>query len=78
MESNAENGTRSKSTERALKVAADGFMFLAFEVCCSRGPDGIHQLIPPDMMMVGGSGVLSHLNSLTVTLDLMWDRYIRC
>ena len=38
----------------------------------------IHQLIPPDMMMVGGSGVLCPLDSLTVTLDLMSDIYIRC
>ena len=36
----------------------------------------MHQLIPPDMMMIGGSIVLCHLDSLTVTLDLMSDRYI--
>ena len=36
---NATNGTRSKSTERTSKVASDGIMCLAFEVC--RGPDGI-------------------------------------
>ena len=44
MESKAENttkGTRSKSTKRTSKVASDGFMFWAFEVCWSRGPDGI-------------------------------------
>ena len=33
-------------------------------------------MIPPGMMIVGGStGVLCHLDSLTVTLDLMVDRY---
>ena len=39
--SNTTNGTRSKSTKRTSKVASNGFMFLAFEVCWSRGPDGI-------------------------------------
>ena len=29
-------------------------------------------------MMVGGSGVLYHLDSLIVNLDLMSDIYIRC
>ena len=29
------------STKRTSKMASDGFMFLAFEVCWSRGPDGI-------------------------------------
>ena len=38
---NTTNSTRSKSMERTLKVASDRFMFLAFEVCWSRGPDGI-------------------------------------
>ena len=38
----------------------------------------IHQLRPPDMMMIDGSGVLGYLDSLKVTLDLMSDRYIRC
>ena len=38
---NTTNGTRSKSTKRTSNVASDGFMFLAFEVCWSRGPDGI-------------------------------------
>ena len=38
----------------------------------------IHQLIPLDMMMVDGSGLLRHLDSLMVTLDLMSDIYIRC
>ena len=33
----------------------------------------IYQLISPDMMMVGGSGVLYHLISLMVTLDFMSD-----
>ena len=28
-------------------------------------------MIPPDMIMVGGSGVLYHLDSLMVPLDLM-------
>ena len=28
-------------------------------------------MIPPDMMMVGGSVVLYHLDSFMVTLDLM-------
>ena len=37
----------------------------------------IHQLIPPDMMMVGGSVAFFHLDYLTVTLDLMSDIYIR-
>ena len=37
----------------------------------------IHQLIPADMMMVGGSGVFYHLDSFIVTLDLMSDIYIR-
>ena len=31
----------------------------------------IHRLIPPDMLMFGGSGVLCHLDSLTATLYLM-------
>ena len=34
-------------------------------------------MIPPDMMIVGVSVVLCHLDSLAVTLDLMSDRYIR-
>ena len=36
----------------------------------------IHQLIRPDMVMVGGSEELCHLDSLTVTLDLISARYI--
>ena len=35
-------------------------------------------MIPPDMMMVGGSGVFYHLDSFMVTLDLMTDIHIRC
>ena len=36
------NGTRSKSTERTLKVTSDGWTYVwAFEVCWSRGRDGI-------------------------------------
>ena len=38
----------------------------------------VHQLIPPDMMMAGGSRVLGHLDSLMGTLDLISDIYIRC
>ena len=38
---NTTNGTMSKSTEMTLQEASDGFMFLAFEVCWSRGLDGI-------------------------------------
>ena len=33
-------------------------------------------MIPRDMLMVGGSGVLYHLDLLMVTLDLMSDIYI--
>ena len=33
---------------------------------------------PPDMMMIGGSGVFCHLDSFTVTLDLMSYMYIQC
>ena len=36
----------------------------------------MYQLISPDMMMVGGSRVFFHLDSLVVTLDLMSDIYI--
>ena len=35
-------------------------------------------MIPPDMMTVGSSGVLYHLDSLMVTLDLLSDIYIQC
>ena len=35
-------------------------------------------MIPPDMMMVGSSGVINHLDALMVTFDLMSDIYIRC
>ena len=35
------NGDKSKSTERTSKVASDVIMFLEFEVCWSRAPDGI-------------------------------------
>ena len=35
-------------------------------------------MISPDMMMFGGSGMLYHLDSLMVRLDLMSDIYIRC
>ena len=35
-------------------------------------------MIPPDMMIVRGSGVLCHLHSLMVTFELKLDRYIRC
>ena len=38
----------------------------------------IHPMIPPNMMMVGGSGVLYHLDSLMVTFDLLSDIYIQC
>ena len=37
----------------------------------------IYQLIPPDMMMIGGSAVFCYLDSLTVALDLM-SRDISC
>ena len=29
------------SSEKTLKVTSDRFMFLAFDVCWSRGPDGL-------------------------------------
>ena len=35
-------------------------------------------MIPPDMMVVAGSGLSYHLDSLMVTLDLMSDIYIQC
>ena len=38
---NTTNGTRSNSTERTSRVASNGIIFLAFELCWSRGPDGI-------------------------------------
>ena len=37
----------------------------------------IHPMIPLNMMMVGGSGAIYHLDSLMVTLDLTLDIYIR-
>ena len=37
----------------------------------------VHDVYPHNMM-VGGSGVLHHLDSLMVTLDLMSDIYIWC
>ena len=40
-------------------------------VCLGCFVTWIHPMIPPDMMMVGGSGVLYHLGSLVVTLDLL-------
>ena len=35
-------------------------------------------MIPPDMMMVGSSGLLYHPDSLIVNWDLMSDVCIRC
>ena len=37
----------------------------------------INQLIPSDIMMVGGSGVLCYLDSLTVSLDIISDRNMK-
>ena len=46
---------------------------------CVRGiVTWIYQLIPPDMVMIGGSAVFGHLYSLIVSLDLMSEIYIRC
>ena len=66
---NTTNGTRSKSTERTAKVASNGIICLAFEVCWSRGPDGIR--CSDDL-----GNIWEDIRSLVSTLRV--DRFFQC